>query len=131
MSPIISRLNAANQGRRTYYLGTPCKEGHVSERYTSNGACLQCLQRFRRTTINPWTKQLSPYMLPPGYFVPTEMTPELHAELGEFMHRALEHWVNEKGLITPSIQNAYSEATRHRLQHAKAHADIAAAQVAK
>lgn len=117
MTELISRNDAADKGRRTFFTGMPCRAGHVSERYTSNGTCLQCLQRFRRTAVNPWTKQLVPF-IPQGLFSPAGLTPELHAELMEFMHQSVAHWVNHKGLMTDSIQNAYTEAQRHRLQRA-------------
>lgn len=119
MPALMTREDAATQGRKTYYLGTPCQKGHISERYTSNGACLMCLQRFRRTTMNPWTRELAPYVLDQGFFIPAGITPELHAELTEFLHQCVEHWVGQKGLTTPSIQNAYAEATRHRQQRAQ------------
>lgn len=39
---IISREDAFAQGLRRFYSGEPCKGGHVTERYVSNGACLDC-----------------------------------------------------------------------------------------
>ena len=120
MPSLISREDAAAKGQTTYYTGMPCrKAGHISERYVSNGACLMCLQRFRRVTQNPWTKELTPFLLDTGFYVPTGLTPELHGELVEFLHQCVEHWVGQKGLTTPSIQNAYQQATMHRLQRAQ------------
>ena len=39
---IISRKQAAREGRSTYYTDKPCKQGHRSERYTVNGSCVEC-----------------------------------------------------------------------------------------
>ena len=39
---IISRHDAHAQGLRHFYTGRACKYGHVSERYTSTGNCIQC-----------------------------------------------------------------------------------------
>lgn len=114
MPQLASRLEAANAGRKTYYLGTPCKAGHISERYTSNGACIACLARFRRVPQNPWTRELVPFTLQGNYFVPGTMTPEHYAALAEYLHQCIEHWVGANGLATPSVQNAYQQAAMHR-----------------
>jgi hypothetical protein len=37
------RLAAAARGEKTYYTATPCRKGHLSRRYVSNGACIECL----------------------------------------------------------------------------------------
>lgn len=39
-----SRLQAEAEtlGAKTYHTGTPCRNGHFSERYTSSGACAMC-----------------------------------------------------------------------------------------
>lgn len=36
------RLQAAEQGHKTYTAAKPCKQGHAPERYTSNGMCVEC-----------------------------------------------------------------------------------------
>lgn len=113
MPDLVSRDEAAANGRATYFTGIPCKRGHVALRYTCNTGCIECLQRFRRTTVNPWTKELAPFQ-PQGLYAPAGLTPELLAELAEFMHQSVAHWVNHKGLMTPSIQNAYEQAAIHR-----------------
>ena len=40
---ITSRQDAITFGRRKYFTGVPCKNGHVSERYTQSSVCLDCL----------------------------------------------------------------------------------------
>lgn len=37
-----SRKDAKLHGETQYYSGIPCKHGHVSTRYTSNGYCITC-----------------------------------------------------------------------------------------
>lgn len=39
---IITRFLAKEKGLRRYFIGTPCKLGHVCERYVCNEACVQC-----------------------------------------------------------------------------------------
>lgn len=41
-SEIITRAEAQAKLLKTYFTGKPCKHGHISERYTSTGACLAC-----------------------------------------------------------------------------------------
>lgn len=39
----MERLEAANLGLPTYTTGRPCKNGHLSYRYTKSGACSGCI----------------------------------------------------------------------------------------
>lgn len=38
----ITRDEAAKQGINKFYTGIPCRRGHDAERYTINGACVEC-----------------------------------------------------------------------------------------
>lgn len=42
MTKIISRIDAKASGFTRYFTGSPCIRGHVSERWTSSGKCLDC-----------------------------------------------------------------------------------------
>ena len=37
------RIQAFERGERFFHTGRPCKEGHISKRYASNGCCVECL----------------------------------------------------------------------------------------
>ena len=39
---IITREQAREGGRKRYFTGEPCKNGHVSERYTCDRKCVEC-----------------------------------------------------------------------------------------
>jgi hypothetical protein len=39
---VLSRSEAAKSGLSRFYTGTPCREGHQSERYVSNRQCVAC-----------------------------------------------------------------------------------------
>ena len=39
---IITRKGAKEARLKRYYTGKPCKNGHLCERYTGNGACVKC-----------------------------------------------------------------------------------------
>lgn len=42
---IITKQQAQAAGLQRYFTGKPCKHGHVSERYTSTGICVECTRR--------------------------------------------------------------------------------------
>lgn len=39
---LIDRYEAQARGLKRYFTGQPCFRGHITERYTSNGACVAC-----------------------------------------------------------------------------------------
>lgn len=39
---LITRKEANKLGLKRYYTGKPCKHGHIEERTTSNGVCMEC-----------------------------------------------------------------------------------------
>ena len=54
MLKLISRDEAHYQGLKRFYTGVPCLRGHNSERFTSNGGCVECINRKtpRKTKSN-------------------------------------------------------------------------------
>ena len=48
----ISRKQAKSEGKTRYFTGKPCKHGHIAERYTSVGTCVQCNRDARSTYVN-------------------------------------------------------------------------------
>jgi len=52
---IISRAYAKQLGMKRYFTGKPCNKGHIAERYTSGGDCIQCIaeSRARWNANNP------------------------------------------------------------------------------
>ena len=49
---VISRKEAKARGLKRYFTGKPCKHGHVSERYTGSGACVECNATPERKAYN-------------------------------------------------------------------------------
>lgn len=39
---IIDRYEAVAQGKKRYFTGKPCKRGHLCERRTCSGLCIDC-----------------------------------------------------------------------------------------
>lgn len=50
---IISRTDARNSGKKTYYTGKPCVNGHVAYRYVQSGTCSQCINGDRGSVADP------------------------------------------------------------------------------
>ena len=45
---VISRDEAEAKGLRHYFTGTPCRNGHIAQRYVSTMGCKDCLRRYTR-----------------------------------------------------------------------------------
>lgn len=43
------RTKATELGEKSYFSIRPCKKGHLSERYTSSGQCMECARQWRTT----------------------------------------------------------------------------------
>ena len=46
----ITREQAKHEGMKRYFTGKPCKRGHVCERETSSGMCVECKKIQRSST---------------------------------------------------------------------------------
>lgn len=42
--PIMTRIEARAKGLSRYFTGNMCKHGHVAERDTRNGGCIECIR---------------------------------------------------------------------------------------
>ncbi len=49
---IVTRKEAQNFGLKRYFPNTLCKNGHISERQTSNGSCVTCVYEDRKLYPN-------------------------------------------------------------------------------
>jgi hypothetical protein len=52
---VVTRSQALALNLRRYFTGRPCKHGHLSERFTNGGACIECMRAFgaERYASNP------------------------------------------------------------------------------
>lgn len=60
---LISRAEAKREGLKRYFTGKPCKQGHVTPRYTQSTGCVGCNDHYRlsnpgkmRDRIRAWAK---------------------------------------------------------------------------
>jgi len=43
------RWDAAKSGLSTYNTGKPCSKGHISDRYTASGGCVECIKGYAKS----------------------------------------------------------------------------------
>lgn len=51
MTTKISRAEAKALGLKRYFTGEPCKNGHVAEKDTSGGGCVECRRERKKTKV--------------------------------------------------------------------------------
>lgn len=64
-----NRQSAIAYGLKRFFTGTPCRWGHVAERYTSSGGCIACIaeaQEAKGEALGRARKMLAYGFLPKG-----------------------------------------------------------------
>jgi len=61
MSAIITRAGAKARGLRRYFTGEPCKRGHVAEKWTAGGRCVECAREWREVNVEKERERLRIY----------------------------------------------------------------------
>lgn len=58
---LVSRKEAKSLGLKQYFTGKPCKYGHIDNRTTSNGVCMECsrIKALKRMRENPDARRKS------------------------------------------------------------------------
>lgn len=79
---ISTRAMAALGGKRRFFTGIPCKHGHVAERFTSNGGCVQC--------GNPLYRAVRPHMAEKMIAVPLTVPQGFTEEHREILRKWLQ-----------------------------------------
>jgi len=46
---ILLRGDAIIKGESVYFTGKACKQGHIVQRYTSSGGCIECIRLARES----------------------------------------------------------------------------------
>lgn len=127
---VITRGVAHLAGKPRYFTGVPCRNGHLAERYVLQGACIECLKKYKKFAPNAYTSQLVPWN-PELYYVPRTLTPEQYAALQDYLGQCVESWVTHMGLATGDIPLAYKLRREFFEERARKLAEIAAAQGAE
>ena len=102
---IMTRKQAAAQGMSKYFTGSPCKNGHIAQRYVKSGTCEDCIRESRAIIISPRAE-----LLPPS--TPIEGQSSL---IQESINRALE--LKERKLALKEAESA----ARIQLLEARTH----------
>lgn len=104
------RAAARAAGLRTFDTGQPCKNGHNSARYTSNGGCLECMGIGGRleAPLAP-----GPAFVSRRYHfktvVPLEYTPLDEIRLECYLVRCMIAFAEQKGVALPPYSLARVE----------------------
>lgn len=55
---IISRDDARARGLKRFFTGTPCRRGHISERYVADYTCIECTHMaWRRASVKDYDQK--------------------------------------------------------------------------
>jgi hypothetical protein len=80
------KQEAAARGDLTFSTGKPCKRGHTVQRYTSTGACLECLNpKIDKPLSVGQALMVQKYRF--EVLVPVELTAERIAQLDTYLYR--------------------------------------------
>jgi hypothetical protein len=44
---ILLKADAIAQGKLVFFTGKKCRDGHIANRYVSNGRCIECIRLAR------------------------------------------------------------------------------------
>ena len=99
---VITRDEAYAQGKRHFYLGKPCKRGHVALRFTANGTCCECQNRRQM----PAASAPNVGVPPSGYaFHPTtQLSPGLISYVHARVLAHVDQFAAEYLAIRPGLQ---------------------------
>lgn len=101
MSSSPVRAFAALNGQKRYNTGRPCKYGHVSDRQTSNGGCIECM---RPTIVKPLSQiqaMVQRRVTIPDLCVPIAVSPELEDMFISYLLVCAETFLNAHGHLFP------------------------------
>lgn len=101
----ISREAAYQTGLRRFFTNTPCRNGHLSERYVSNGVCVSCINakfKYRRSGIS---HDLMPF-LSARLWVVRDFTPEQTLALDCYLQGCIAEFIKHAGKLTNELSDA-------------------------
>lgn len=86
MYQVLRRKNALLAGKLRYYTGMMCRNGHDCQRYTSNGACVECIRpRSIRAKLARSTRTV-------------RLTLQVPLSVSDEGVTRLSHWINDSCL---------------------------------
>ena len=92
---IIDRRTAHTRGFKRFFTGKPCRRGHVSERYVSNAACVECLTMTSHNFVQ--TQSGVGTFAPDRVPAPSEATLEELRALDRYLRFCAIHFFTQDG----------------------------------
>lgn len=102
---LISKSNARSHGMSLYFTGVPCSKGHLSQRRTCSGVCVQCQVEFDRARWEKNANELGAKNRARYY----EKSKERNAA-------ARAYWVENRALMSKRSKE-WRAANKHRIRH--------------
>lgn len=119
---IISREAAFKAHLKTYFTGTPCRNGHTAPRYVSTGGCLKCLNKYQGSEgTNPFSEHLEAYsdQFWKDKRLPFDALPGLKEHVQRAIDAYCDDFITKAGLTVPTrtaIEVVASAGAEHRLR---------------
>jgi hypothetical protein len=95
---LISRTAAHAAGKRFFFTGERCRNGHLDHRYVSTGGCVGCLKKFK-PRLHPHNKDKRPLALE-HLWVSRRCTPEQLAQLYTYLQQCVDVF---EGSVLPPV----------------------------
>lgn len=102
---IISRQAAYQLGSRRFYTGEACRNGHISERYVSNGACVGCLNGAFKFRKNAFSHELVPFAST-RLWMPRSLQAEQLPALDRYLQTCIMEFSKHAGKLTQDVEDA-------------------------
>lgn len=105
---VISRRLAADTGQTFYYTGVPCKHGHLTQRYTTNGGCKACINGNYKPRLNSFTGELTGFY-PSKLWAPKSFTRDDLICLRFYLQTCVYAYTASIGKMTVELETARYE----------------------
>lgn len=89
---VTTRNEAHSQGKKFYFTGHPCKNGHLAARYVSTGGCTDCLLRYK-PRINSFSHDLVPYS--DVFWRSKRLSEEQLKQLKTYVQQCIDHFTDQ------------------------------------
>lgn len=109
---VITRQDAHRNGEVFYFTGKPCKSGHISHRYVSNGCCKVCVNGMFKKARNGLTSDLVTFQ-PSKLWAPAAMQRDDLIRLRHYLQTCIFAYIAKNGFETPAMAIAVKWHAEH------------------
>ena len=114
---LISRKQALYAGLKKYFLGTPCKEGHVAQRWVKCCACVECkkiktnsyLAGWRQRNVEKIKQDMKSWSEKNAEYTKTYKAMKYQANKTEVLQKAKEYYSSNKEKVISTVERYRNE----------------------